>query len=122
MSGFLNSLRSAFGGDRPYAEIDSSALKTALATGDKPFLLDVRTPAEFAEGHIPGTVNVPLDQLPARLGELNAHKVEDIVVVCRSGVRSARAAELMATAGFSKLTNLAGGTMGWASSGYPIER
>lgn len=122
MSGFFNSLRSTFGGGRLYAEIDSSALKAALDSGDNPFLLDVRTPAEFAEGHIPGTRNVPLDQLPASLRDLSAFMDVDIVVVCRSGVRSARAAELMATAGFSKLTNLAGGTMGWASSGYPIER
>lgn len=122
MAGLLDSLRGAFGGARAYAEIDSPALKAKLAAGEKPFLLDVRTPAEFAEGHIPGTTNVPLDQLPARLGELRGHSADEIVLVCRSGARSARAAELMAQSGFSKLTNLAGGTMGWAASGFPIDR
>jgi rhodanese-related sulfurtransferase len=60
-------------------------------------LLDVRTPEEFAGGHVPEAVNIPVDQLPARLAEVGARK--KIVVYCRSGARSARAAAVLRAAG-----------------------
>lgn len=62
-------------------------------------LLDVRTPEEFREQHIPGATNIPVDQLPARLGELGPTS-RKIVVHCRSGARSARAAGVLRQAGY----------------------
>lgn len=60
-------------------------------------VVDVRTPAEFAEGHVEGALNVPVDQLPARLSELPADRT--VIVYCRSGARSSAAARTLRAAG-----------------------
>lgn len=64
-------------------------------------VLDVRTPGEFAGGHVKGATNIPVDQLGVRLGELG--EPGPIVVYCRSGMRSARAAKVLSAAGFEVL-------------------
>lgn len=69
-------------------------------------LLDVRTPEEFAEGHVDGAVNVPVQELEAKLASLPARKDQDVVVYCRSGVRSARASGILKSAGFSRVHDL----------------
>jgi len=66
-------------------------------------LLDVRTPGEFSQGHAPGSVNIPLDQLGTRLGELDRKK--PILVACASGVRSASAKALLEQSGFEDVHN-----------------
>jgi phage shock protein E len=71
--------------------------EVAVALGAGAVIVDVRTPAEFAQGHVAGAVNVPVDELPARLGELGPERM--VVVYCASGVRSARAAALLRGAG-----------------------
>ena len=72
-------------------------------------LVDVRQPEELVDGVLPGAVNIPLGELPARLGELDADR--RVVVVCRSGGRSGRAAEWLAGQGFGDVVNLSGGMM-----------
>lgn len=62
-------------------------------------LVDVRTPEEFAQGHARGAINIPVQELGARLGELS--RVKRVVVYCRSGARSATAARLLRMAGFT---------------------
>lgn len=89
-----------------------------LASGAPFQLVDVRTPEEFDTGHIPGAVNIPLQELPGRLGELS--KEEPVVLYCRSGNRSTQAARLMQQAGFTGLYNL-GGIVAWQAAGFPIE-
>ena len=84
------------------------------------FLLDVRTTGEFAGGHIPGAVNIPLDQLPARLAEVPTD--QPVVVVCQSGNRSRSGADILHRGGLKDLYNLEGGTMRWAMSGFTVER
>lgn len=68
-------------------------------------LVDVRTPAEFAEGHIAGAVNIPVQELDRRLAELEP-KDKPIVVYCHSGRRSANAARTLERAGFSSVHDL----------------
>jgi rhodanese-related sulfurtransferase len=68
-------------------------------------LVDVRTPAEFAAGHIPGAVNIPLQQLDSRLGELQP-KDQAVVLYCRSGNRSSTAARVLKNAGFAAVHDL----------------
>jgi phage shock protein E len=68
-------------------------------------LVDVRTPGEFAAGHIPGAINIPVQQLDSRLGELEP-KNATIVVYCRSGSRSATAAGILKNAGFDVVRDL----------------
>jgi rhodanese-related sulfurtransferase len=85
-------------------------------------VLDVRTPAEFAAGHVPGAVNVAHDQVPAKLAELAAHKDKDVVLYCRSGRRSAAAANTLRGAGFGKLLHLEGDWLAWEAEKKPVER
>jgi len=80
-------------------------------------IIDVREPAEYAGGHLPGAVNIPLAELTLR-AELSAAPV---VVVCASGGRSARAAALLEDAGHQEVANLLGGTFGWMAENRPVE-
>lgn len=68
-------------------------------------LVDVRTPEEFAAGHLPGAVNIPIQQLANRLDELGP-KDSQLVVYCRSGARSTRAEQILRKAGYDKVLNL----------------
>lgn len=68
-------------------------------------LVDVRTPEEFAAGHLPGAVNIPVDDLSLRLEELGAPE-KPVVVYCRSGGRGARAEKLLKERGFQQVLNL----------------
>ncbi|MBL8145321.1 MAG: rhodanese-like domain-containing protein, partial [Anaerolineae bacterium] len=69
-------------------------------------LVDVRTPEEFASGHLPGAVNIPLQELPGRLGEIAVG--EPVVLYCRSGNRSGQAAQLLAGEGYTQILDLGG--------------
>jgi phage shock protein E len=84
------------------------------------FVLDVRTPQEYAEGHVPGAVNVPHDQLASRLAEVPKDK--DVVVYCRSGRRSDLAADVLATHGYSRVFRLEGDMQKWLASGRPVDK
>jgi rhodanese-related sulfurtransferase len=79
-------------------------------------VLDVREPHEYARAHIGGTL-IPLNDLPQRLGELD--RTQEIVVHCKMGGRSQKAAEFLAQAGFTRLHNLAGGIQAWSETVDP---
>jgi rhodanese-related sulfurtransferase len=81
-------------------------------------LLDVREPQEWEAGHAPGARHVPLGQVPDRLGQFEPSA--RIVVICRSGGRSALATEWLATAGLDAV-NLVGGMQAWAQAGRVVE-
>ena len=84
----------------------------------KPFVLvDVREPHEFQICRIPGSILIPLGEVPKRMNELNS--ADDIVVHCRSGMRSAQAVEFLMKAGFRKIHNLKGGVLAWADEVDP---
>ncbi len=84
------------------------------------FVLDVRTQAEWGEGHIPGSVLIPLDQLANRLGEIPQDR--DILVVCHSGGRSRAGQSALEKAGFKRVTSMSGGLSAWSAAGYPLEK
>ncbi len=84
-------------------DVTPEAAKKLVSDGA--LLLDVRTAAEFSMGHLPGAVNIPLDQLGSRLGKLEP-KDRAIVVYCLSGSRSAAAKGALKSAGFEKVANL----------------
>jgi rhodanese-related sulfurtransferase len=77
--------------------------------------LDVREPAEVVEGTLPGTINIPLGQLPNRLAELDPTR--RVVVLCRSGGRSAHAAKMLIDIGFTDVVNLDGGMLAFSARG-----
>jgi glyoxylase-like metal-dependent hydrolase (beta-lactamase superfamily II)/rhodanese-related sulfurtransferase len=86
---------------------------------NQPTVVDVREPAEYAAGHVPGAVSVPQADLALRLQDLP--RESDVLVVCEGGVRSARAARFLRQVGFSKVNNLVGGTSAWRRAGLPTE-
>jgi rhodanese-related sulfurtransferase len=81
------------------------------------FILDVREPSEWNEAHIAGATLIPLGELKARANELP--RDQEIVVVCRSGNRSAQARDLLLNDGFTQVTSMAGGLNQWKAAGYP---
>jgi rhodanese-related sulfurtransferase len=89
-----------------------------------PTLIDVRTPAEFEAGHIPGAVNVPLDELKSSLDQLCTALDEhhDVVLVCRSGARAGQAQEALTSAGLSAPAVLRGGIVDWEATGGAVDR
>jgi rhodanese-related sulfurtransferase len=82
--------------------------------------LDVRSQAEWNQGHIAKSLLIPLDDLPSQLDELPRDR--DIVVVCRSGARSKEGAMILRQAGFSRVTCMTGGIQAWVAAGYPVEQ
>jgi rhodanese-related sulfurtransferase len=84
-------------------------------------IIDVREPDEYngAMGHVPGARLIPLGSLVARAAELS--KERPIVIVCRSGARSAQATVLLAKEKFERVANLAGGMLRWHARGFPVE-
>lgn len=86
-------------------------------------LIDVRTPVEFREVHVPFARNVPLDQLDA--AQLTSGRTPEdppLFVICRSGSRGKQACEKLSSAGFANVVNVAGGTQAWDQAGLPVER
>jgi rhodanese-related sulfurtransferase len=94
------------------------------AVGPAPTLIDVRTPAEFEAGHIPGAVNVPLDELKASTEQLRSvlDDHHDVVLVCRSGARAGQAQEALHAAGLTSPAVLTGGIVDWEKTGGAVNR
>lgn len=96
-------------------EIDPTSFAAAHADGAA--VLDVRTPEEYDEGHVPGAVLIPLAELAVRLAEVPAG--DPLYVICRSGARSAQAVEMLRGGGTDSV-NVAGGTLAWIEAGRPV--
>jgi rhodanese-related sulfurtransferase len=82
------------------------------------FILDVRQPEEWQQFHIPGATLIPLGELPNRLNEVPKDK--EIVVVCRTGHRSAQGRDILLNAGFPMVTSMDGGVTQWQTQGLAI--
>ncbi|NLU70551.1 rhodanese-like domain-containing protein [Streptomyces sp. HNM0574] len=101
--------------------ITSLTPEQALPRLDELTVVDVRTPGEYASGHVPGAHNVPLDQLGSAVPALRtAAGKRELLLVCASGNRSAQATGLLAEHGV-EAADLAGGTSGWSAAGHPLE-
>ena len=100
-------------------EITATELAERLARGEAIRIIDVREPHELEISRIPGAENIPLGQFAARMNELDSS--EEIVLVCKSGTRSARALEILLSAGFRKVKNLKGGVNAWAMEVDPSQ-
>ncbi|MGW3645531.1 rhodanese-like domain-containing protein [Streptomyces sp. NPDC000878] len=85
-------------------------------------VIDVRTPGEYASGHLPGALNIPVDHLRRALPEIRkATERGDVLVVCASGARSENACKLLAEHGIPTAT-LTGGTTAWAAAGHDLHQ
>lgn len=97
------------------SEIDVDELASRLDSGV--VVIDVRETDEYVEGHVPGARLVPLSELQDRVADVPTDV--PVLVICKSGGRSARACEFLAPQG-RDVTNVAGGTMAWIDSGRPV--
>lgn len=101
-------------------KVDTEALRTALDAKQVPVLVDVRTPAEYAAGHVPGAVNIPVHELGKRVAEIEPYKGGEVWLICEVGGRSASAAKQLAALGFQTV-DVTDGTAGWRRHSYPVE-
>lgn len=83
-------------------------------------IIDVREMVEIAQGTIPSAKPIPLATLPARMDELD--REQRLVIICRSGARSAQACQFLQQQGYDNVYNLRGGMIGWAHESLPIKR
>lgn len=104
--------------------ISIKALQTLLAKGGNPDLIDVRTPAEFEGVHVPGARSLPLDGIDckAAIARRTGAIGEPFYILCQSGARARKAAQLFAEAGFTDCVVVEGGTQAWVDAGLPVER
>jgi glyoxylase-like metal-dependent hydrolase (beta-lactamase superfamily II)/rhodanese-related sulfurtransferase len=104
-------------------EVSVDEAKSMAEASRERLLLDVRQPEEYQGpmGHVPGAILIPLPELHARLREIEGYRDKLVIAICRTGARSASAAEILVSAGFRNVVNMAGGTLAWRSRGFPIE-
>ena len=106
---------------RGVKEVDTAGA-LQLINHKNALVLDVREPSEFEAGHILNSKLIPLGKLKDRVGELEKHREQSILVVCRSGHRSGTASYLLGRRGFTQVYNLAGGVLAWQKVNLPLEK
>jgi len=111
----------ALAGEPSLVSISQEALLERQQKGDEKtaYVLDVRSPEEYASGHVPGAVNIPYDQVASRIAEVPKDK--DVVLYCKSGRRAGIAAEVLASQGYERLQHLEGDIVAWVGKGRPVE-
>ena len=114
----MDFLTNLFGGSSAN-QVDPGQVQTLMEENPRPFLLDVRTPEEFQQGHINGSVLIPLNDLANRMNRIPKDKV--VVCICASGSRSSAAARKLEAAGY-QVKNLRGGIDRWMRSGFPVSK
>ena len=96
----------------PIKTISASEALSMYQQDSDLLIIDVRTVAEFKEGHIPNSINVPLDVIGNQIGSIVPNKDDQIVIVCRSGNRSAQAANILKDMGYTNIIDM-GGILSW---------
>jgi uncharacterized membrane protein YdjX (TVP38/TMEM64 family)/rhodanese-related sulfurtransferase len=102
--------------------LETGEFRRRLEAGTGLLVLDVRAVEDFSgeQGHIAGALNIPLEALPQRLGELDDYRTRPVAIVCRTDRRSAQAARLLAGVGFADVHVVRGGMTGWLEAGLPV--
>jgi rhodanese-related sulfurtransferase len=103
-------------------QVTPQALLRAMLAGRAPLILDVRPPAHFARGHIPGAVNVPHKQVPGRWDEIAPYEAQGVLVYCQKGLRTRYAARALQIEGMKRVGILNGFLDQWQRLGYPLSR
>ncbi len=104
-----------------YKEVDAGEAAELLQNLG-PLLLDVRTPAEFNNGHIKNAILIPVQELQKRVGELSEYKHHDILIYCATGNRSTVASKILIDNGFKRIINMRYGIYGWSKNQYPVTK
>lgn len=95
---------------------------TTLINREDARVVDVREAGEFASGHLPDALNIPVAKIGERAAELEKFKDKPIIFCCASGMRSGKACAELKKLGFTQLYNLAGGVDAWVGAGYPVKK
>lgn len=95
---------------------------TQIINQGKTLILDVRSAADFAAGHIRDAKNIPLKELKGRVAELEKFKGRPVIVVCSKGLQSNKATALLKKEGYTEATSLLGGLDAWQSQGLPVTK
>lgn len=94
-----------------------------LATNTQDWLiLDVRSAEEYAEGHVPGAINIAHTALASRIEEISEFSDKPVVVYCRSGFRAGKAGDILQQANFKDVRHLDGDIMAWKDAGYEMKK
>jgi rhodanese-related sulfurtransferase len=99
--------------------ISAAELQARRESGAAPVVIDVRTPEEYASGHIPGAVNVPFDEVAQRIAEIDAP--HGVALYCMVGPRARRGESALIAAGYEQVLHLEGGLAAWKAAGLPVE-
>ena len=120
----ITALLSSFAFAQSAQDISQQDFQKLINSADKGsvLVLDVRTPEEYAQGHVPNAMNITHTAIENNLPKLMAHKDKKIVIYCRSGRRAGVAADILTKNGFEKLYHLDGDMNGWTKAGLPIEK
>lgn len=102
--------------------ISQTELMQRIEAGHTHLILDVRNPEEYKRGHIPSAINIPHNRLDSRFVEIVSHSNRDVVLYCGSGVRVGIAANILQSAGFSKLLHLEGDMNNWLRNDMPVAK
>ena len=116
----LLALVPVLGAAEPGTPISPTELAARIEAGAAPPVLDVRTPGEFLAGHIPGAINIPLQELEQRIGEIAALRDGELVVHCERGPRAEYADRILRARGFADPRPLTGHMRAWRASGRPV--
>jgi rhodanese-related sulfurtransferase len=113
----------AFAGEPQLTEapsISAAELHERRNSGEAPVVIDVRTPAEYAAGHVPGAINIPFDQVAERIAEVEAPN--GVALYCMVGPRARKGESALLAAGYESVFHLEGGLAAWQEAGLPIDR
>ena len=99
--------------------ISAAELHDRRTSGEAPVVIDVRTPAEYATGHVPGAINIPFDQVAERIAEVDAP--HGVALYCMVGPRARKGESALLAAGYESVLHLEGGLAAWQEAGLPVE-
>ena len=119
VSCFALTATACFAADEKTATVSPDQVLDLVQAPDGPLLLDVRTPEEFERGHVPGALLIPVQELPERLGQIEAFNTRGVVTCCERGRRASQAVDILREAGFEKLFLLEGSMKRWREEQRP---
>lgn len=100
--------------NKGWNDVTTAQVESRLLRESDLQLIDVRNPDEYGGGHIPGAKLIPLNELPARINEIDLNR--EVIFICRSGNRSGMACEYLSQLGYSNLNNMVGGMLAWTGN------
>lgn len=103
-------------------EVEASPYLLERVASNDWLLIDVRSPEEYADGHIPGAINMPHENINSYLSELEQHKNKPIIIYCRSGRRAKLAMKVLQEHDFTDVMHLEGDILGWNEAGLALEQ